>query len=29
MESLTKKGLAKKLTKEEFIQQNQKDKKWN
>ena len=29
MESLTKKGLAKKLTKKEFLQQIQKDKKWN
>ena len=29
MESLTKKGFAKKLTKEEFLQEIQKDKKWN
>jgi hypothetical protein len=29
MESLTKKGFAKKLTKEEFLQEIQKEKKWN
>ena len=29
MESLTKKGLAKKLSKEEFLEEIQKEKKWN